>query len=149
MSKFTDELKQLATDIRALPEAEREKAYEGLRACIGPVKSSRRDRKGNVIAEVRDVDLSQLANAVPPDLRQDMRQLQRSFIEEVKKRGQAWADESLHLVITNRLLPTPVAEEAKAPAPSIDLDKLADMVATKLQDRANAKLQQQNPPAGQ
>lgn len=157
---LSDELKSFAKMLRKLPAAEAAKVYAAMKGAIGPVKSSR--VAGGKTYEVRDVDWQPILDAMPPDLRQDARQLQRYVAEDVKKFGSQWGQESEHLLVTNWLLPQPTAAELAATpelvaavvkqlpsmqAPSIDIEKLAEMVATKLQDRANAKLQAQNPPA--
>jgi hypothetical protein len=136
MSKFTEELNEFSAAVAKLPPDQKARVYAAMKAAIGPVKKTRQIAGGQV-AESRDVDWQIITDAVPPDLRQDARQIQRSFNDETKKRGQLWADESGHYVVTNRLLPQPT------PAELLITDEVLDVIVAKMQARADARLVQQ------
>jgi hypothetical protein len=123
MSKFTEELTEFSAAVEKLPADQKTKLYSAMRASIGPLKGKRG------IAELRDVDWSVITEAAPPDLRQDARQIQRSFGDETKKRGQQWADEAGHLIVTRRLLPQPTAAEL------LITDEVLDVIESKMQAR--------------
>ena len=152
MSKLSDELKQFQKDLLKLPAADREKVYAAVRASLGPVKSSRKLGNGETV-DTRDVDFTLIDAAIPADLRQDWRQIQRSLNDAAKKHGNQWADESFAYILTRRVLPQPTPGEQliaatpglleaiikqiptklpAPPAPTIDVDELAAKVAEKL-----------------
>jgi hypothetical protein len=151
MSKFIEELTEFSAAVAKLPPAEKAKMHAAMRASIGPVKATRKFN-GKAV-ELRDVDWSVITESAPPDLRQDARQLQRSFNDEVKKRGQPWGDEAGHLIVTNRLLPQPTAGEQlvaatpglvdaiisrlpmSAPQEPAVTDQLVDAILAKIRER--------------
>ena len=156
-SKLSQELAQFSKDVAALPPAQRDAVYEAIRKSLGPVKSSRTIAGGEVV-HTRDVDFTTIEAAIPPDLRPDWRQIHRDLNDAAKRHGNQWADESFAYIVTKRILPQPTAGEnlvastpglveaiVKAmpsrlpapPPPTVDMEKLADMVAARLKAEAD------------
>lgn len=133
MSKFTEELNEFSAAVAKLPPEQKARVYAAMKAAVGPAKKTRQ-LGGGQVAESRDVDWQIITDAVPPDLRQDARQIQRSFNDETKKRGQVWSDEAGHFIVTNRLLPQPTAAEL------LITDDVMDVIVAKMKARADAKL---------
>ncbi len=110
MSKLSEELTQLSNDIKKLSAADRTIIYAGIQAALGPVKSSRTTSAGEKV-DTRDVDFAAIADALPPDLRLDWRQIQRDMNDAAKRHGNQWADESFGYIVQKYLLPQPTAGE--------------------------------------
>ena len=155
MSKLSDELNQFSKDLQKLPPTERDAVYAAIRKSMGPIKSQRKTGEGMI--PTRDVDMAVIDEAIPTELRVDWRQIQRSLNEAIRKHGEQWAAESIAYILNKYLLPQPTAGEvllagtpglveaiAKAipgklpppPPPTVDMEKLADMVFARLKAEA-------------
>lgn len=119
--RLSETFREFLDAVKAEGAAVAAAVLKALRESITPGAARKLDGGGTIASAT--VELSGVAAAAGPALKAEVKQLIKHVGEETARRGQAWAEEGLHLAIGD-LLVKPLDEHVKAnPAPAEDVER--------------------------